>query len=175
MRLAQEKEKFKLLGPPGNEKNLVRIKVPSMKIAWMKDYTIRSFSCHKIVAPALAKIYEQIMALPPWEVNDSGILIFGGCYNFRATRPSENTTRPIWSAHAWGIAVDHDPVRNQLYWKKDRANFPNHPDIIKIFNKYGFLNFGQAPDKNGIPYNRDWMHFEASHEYLTNPEMFIKA
>lgn len=173
MRLATEKEKFNILGPPGDETDLVRIKVPPMKIAWMKDYTVKSFSCNKAVAPHLEKIYKEIMMLPPGEVNDSGILIFGGCFNFRPTRPSENTSRPIWSAHAWGIAVDHDPKRNGLYWKKNRAHFPKHPRIIEIFNKYGFLNFGQAPDRNGNPYDRDWMHFEASLQLLQNPEKFL--
>lgn len=174
MRLGQEKEKFKILGPPGDETDLVKIKVPKFKLSFMKDYYVDAIRCNKIVAPALSKIYQEIMALAPEVINDSGILIFGGCYEFRATRGSQKRERPLWSAHAWGIAVDHDPNKNGLYWKKDRANFPKYPEIIKIFNKYGFLNFGQAPDRNGIPYNRDWMHFEASYEYLINPEKFIK-
>lgn len=174
LRLATEKEKFKILGPPGDESFLVKINIPlPFKLAWMKDYTVRRISCHKVIAPALLKVYQEIAKLDTNIIEKSGITLFGGCYNFRATRGSENSATPRWSAHAWAVAVDHDPARNGLYWKASQANIPKYPEIIRIFNKYGFLNFGQAKNFSGALYNRDWMHFEASYELLTSPELFI--
>lgn len=176
MRLATEKEKFQLLGPPGQEHNHESIDLPfRLQLSWMKEYYIKRFTCHKKVAPALKKIYAEIAELPQETIHGSGILIFGGCYAFRATRPTENKATPRWSAHAWAVAVDHDPKRNGLYWPASKSNITKYPEIIRIFNKYGFLNFGQAKTHQGIQFNRDWMHFEASYDLLTDPKLFING
>ena len=64
LRLATEKEKFKILGPPGDESFLVKINLPMpFKLAWMKDYTVRRISCNKAIATALLKVYQEIAKL----------------------------------------------------------------------------------------------------------------
>ena len=59
------------------------------------------------------------------------------------------------SMHAWGIAVDLDPINNQLRWGKDRASFarPEFEPFWKIVEANGATSLGRAQ-------NRDWMHYQ---------------
>jgi hypothetical protein len=59
------------------------------------------------------------------------------------------------SMHAWGIAVDLDPINNQLRWGKDRASFarPEYLPFWKIVEAHGATSLGRAK-------NYDWMHFQ---------------
>jgi hypothetical protein len=85
------------------------------------------------------------------ELQRLGIDLFGGCVNVRTMRGSK--TR--WSRHAFGIAIDLDPARNQLRWGRDKAQFakPEYKALIDIFYSNGFLNYG-------IEKNYDFQHFE---------------
>lgn len=139
-------------GKPGTESNLVNIKLPyPMRIAWDTKTTVKTMRCHKLVADKFTAVFNDLLlhyGLP--KLQELGIDLFGGCYNFRQMCGGSD-----WSRHSWGIAIDLDPSRNQLKWGKDRAVFakPEYKAMIDIFYKHGFISLGRER-------NYDWMHFE---------------
>lgn len=163
MRLSTEKEKFTYLGPPGNMGALTRVRLPwETVLSWKPNYQIFSFDAHKITAPALGAIFLEVKSKYTWEqIQEMGLNIWGGCYNFRSVRTNKN----YFSAHAWGMAVDFDPQRNGLYTPTQDANLAKYPDLEAIFNRHGFINLGRV-------IGRDWMHYEASFELISNPSNF---
>lgn len=140
-------------GQPGDWDNFTQIQLPyPMRIAWDPAKTVNKMACHKLAAQPLLNVFTDLLAaygLP--ELQRLGIDLFGGCVNVRLQRGSKTK----WSRHAWGIAIDLDPARNQLKWKSDKAQFakPGYKQMIDIFYKHGFVGYG--PEKN-----YDWMHFE---------------
>lgn len=138
-------------GKPGPA-NLVMIDLPyPMRIAWDKAHTTSRMQCHKLVAPNFKAVFQDILAaygLP--KIQELGIDLYGGCYNFRQMRGGSD-----WSRHSWGIAIDLDPERNQLKETSKTARFakPEYKPMIDAFYKHGFKGLG--PEKN-----YDWMHFE---------------
>jgi len=172
MRLATQKEKFAILGPPGDTSRLSRVRLPNgvkFRLSWKLGYTIGQFQANTLLVPHLEAIYSEIFhTLTDEIVQQSNIDIFGGCYNFRPIRGTENKEAPPFSAHSWGIAVDHDPLRNALRSKADKANFAKSrfEPIHAIFRKYGFINMGHV-------IGRDFMHWEASYELISNPSKFL--
>lgn len=142
-------------GQPGDPAQLTVINLPyPMRIAWDKTKTVNKIQCHKLVANQLLSVFNDLLThYGLSELQRLGIDLFGGCLNVRLMRGSKKT----WSRHAWAIAIDLDPSRNQLKWGKDKAQFakPEYKSMIDIFYNHGFLGLG--PEQN-----RDWMHFEAS-------------
>jgi len=138
-------------GQPGTA-NLIQMPVPfPLRIAWDTTTVVNKIQVHRLVAPNLTKVFEELLAtygLP--EIQRLGIDLFGGCYNYRKMRGGSE-----WSRHAWAIAIDLDPSRNPLKATDKTAQFakPAYKKMIEIFYKYGFKGLG--PEKN-----YDWMHFE---------------
>lgn len=138
-------------GDPGSS-NLVQLQLPyPMRIAWDLGKTVKTMQCHKLVAPKFKLVFDELLAtygLP--ELQRLGIDLFGGCYNFRKMRGGSD-----WSRHAWGIAIDLDPDRNQLKQTSKTAQFakPEYKKMKEIFYKHGFVGLGPEED-------RDWMHWE---------------
>lgn len=121
------------------------------RIAWNKSQKVSSFRCHELVADAFTSIWGQAAShYGEREMVRLGLDLFGGCYNYRPMRGS--TAK---SMHAWGIAYDGDPERNQLRWGKDRAEFakPEYDPFWAIVEAHGALSLGRAR-------NYDWMHFQ---------------
>jgi hypothetical protein len=59
--------------------------------------------------------------------------------------------------HAWSIAIDFDPARNQLSWSHTRARLAK-PDAVKFWEFWeseGWVSLGRAKDY-------DWMHIQAA-------------
>jgi len=131
---------------------LVTIKLPyPMRLAWDKTRTVTSIRCHKLVADKMVAIFTEILAnygLP--KIQELGIDLFGGCFNFRQMRGGSD-----YSRHSWGAAFDLDPERNQLKETSKTARFarPEYKPMIDIFYKHGFVSLGREK-------NYDWMHFE---------------
>ena len=77
---------------------------------------------------------------------------FGGCLNVRPRRGG-NT----YSVHAWGAAVDLDPVNNALRWDRSRAACAKaaYEPFWKIVEEQGWTSLGRQKDY-------DWMHFQAA-------------
>lgn len=140
-------------GTPGETaKFLMTIDLPyPMRLAWDKKTSITKMTCHRLVADNLLRVFKELLkeyGLP--KIQELGIDLFGGCYNFRKMRGGTELSR-----HAWGVAIDLDPERNQLKETSRTARFarPEYKKMIDIFYKNGFIGLGREQ-------NRDWMHFE---------------
>uniref|UniRef100_A4WTE4 Peptidase M15C domain-containing protein n=1 Tax=Cereibacter sphaeroides (strain ATCC 17025 / ATH 2.4.3) TaxID=349102 RepID=A4WTE4_CERS5 len=137
-------------GGPDCSAGVVTLPVP-FRIAWDLGLAVSSFRCHKLVAAPLTRIFREAVAhYGVTEFERLKLNIFGGCYNYRNMRGGSSL-----STHAWGIAVDLDPERNQLRWGRDRAAFAvSHYDAFwNIVEAAGAISLGRAC-------NRDWMHFQ---------------
>lgn len=133
---------------------LTTIKLPyPMRLAWDKKTTVLTMRCHKLVADDFQKVFADLLAhYGLAKIQELGIDLFGGCFNFRSMRGGSD-----YSRHSWGIAIDLDPERNQLKETSKTARFarPEYQPMIDIFYKHGFLSLGREK-------NYDWMHFEKS-------------
>ena len=66
--------------------------------------------------------------------------VYGGCFN---NRPVRGAGRP--SLHAWGIAVDLDPLRNAMYMRAPEAAFsgPEYDAFWSIVEGEGAFSLGR--------------------------------
>ncbi len=139
-------------GEPGSTKATAGMAdVYPMRIAWDKKQVVRRFRCHALVESAMESIFRKTLAhYGQAQLAKLGLDLFGGCYNYRPMRGSKN-----WSMHAYGIAVDLDPERNQLKWGKDRAVFarPEYVAFWNIVESEGATSLGRAA-------NMDYQHFQ---------------
>ena len=131
---------------------LVSIKLPfPMRLAWDKNAKVTTMRCHKLVAQNFTNVFNELLQVYGLvKIQELGIDLFGGCFNFRAMRGGSD-----YSRHSWGIAIDLDPERNQLKETSKTARFarPEYKQMIDIFYKHGFVSLGREK-------NYDWMHFE---------------
>lgn len=132
---------------------LVMIDLPyPMRISWDLKKTVKRMSCHKDIANPLKAVFEELLAVYGLKrIQELGIDIFGGCFNFRLMRGSASS----YSVHAWGLAIDLDPDRNKYKETAKTARFarPEYKAMIDIFYKHGFVSLGREA-------NYDWMHFQ---------------
>lgn len=140
-------------GTPGNPDNFVTMAIPyPMRIAWDTKTIIRKMQCHEEAVIPFTCVFEDLLKHYGLQnIQTLGIDLFGGCINVRLMRGSKKK----WSRHAWGIAIDLDPVRNGLKVKAPVAQFSKleYEPMIDIFYKNGFISYGREK-------NFDWMHFE---------------
>ena len=150
--ITTEKAIAKYGKPNQNGTYLVSIKLPyPMRLAWDKNAKVNTMRCHKLVAQNFTDVFNDLLAhYGLAKIQELGIDLFGGCFNFRAMRGGSD-----YSRHSWGIAIDLDPERNQLKESDKTARFarPEYKEMIDIFYKHGFVNLG-------VEKNYDWMHFE---------------
>lgn len=131
---------------------LTTINLPyPMRLAWDKNIIVKKMSCHRLVAENFLNVFNDLLKeYGIKKIQELGIDIFGGCFNFRAMRGGS-----AFSKHSWGIAIDLNPEKNQLNWTKEKALFarPEYQKMIEVFYKHGFLSLGKER-------NMDFMHFE---------------
>jgi hypothetical protein len=149
----------KEFGAPDQEGSyLVTIKLPyPMKLAWDKRVTVNRMRCHINVADQLTNIFNEILEHYGMEkIQELGLDLFGGCFNYRQMRGGSD-----WSRHSWGVAVDLDPENNPLRATSETASFarPEYKPMIDIFYKHGFESLGREK-------NYDWMHFQVKSKEL---------
>ena len=138
--------------PSDSGEYLVMIDLPyPMRISWDLPKTVSRMRVHKLAADRFKAVFADLLkhyGLP--EIQRLGIDLFGGCFAYRKMRGGSD-----WSRHSWGIAIDLDPVRNQLRETKKTARFarPEYKPMLDIFAKHGFVSYGVSMDY-------DWMHFE---------------
>jgi len=122
-----------------------------MRLSWDLDTKVTKMRCHKLVADKFLAVFNDLLAHYGYEeIQRLGIDLYGGCFNFRKMRGGSD-----WSRHSWGVAIDLDPVRNQLKESSKTARFarPEYKPMIDIFYNHGFVSLG-------VEKNYDWMHFE---------------
>lgn len=131
---------------------LIQISLPyPMVLAWDHNVTVNTIRCHRLIADKLKEVFNELLlvyGLP--KIQELGIDIYGGCFNYRKMRGGSD-----WSRHSWGVAIDLDPERNQLKETSKTARFarPEYKPLIDIFYKHGFESLG-------VEKNYDWMHFQ---------------
>lgn len=140
-------------GQPSNEGGyLVTIDLPyPMRISWDLPKTVTRMRVHKLAAERFKAVFNDLLKhYGLAEIQRLGIDLFGGCFAYRKMRGGSE-----WSRHSWGIAIDLDPVRNQLRESKTTARFarPEYAAMLGVFAQHGFISYGVA-------FDYDWMHFE---------------
>ena len=161
MRQATTQEIIKLLGQPKQTtSNLVRLKLPyPMFLSWDLTTKINSILVHPKIKGPLENVLRSVKAdYTPQQIQELGLNLFGGCYNYRKMRNGND-----WSKHSWAIAIDVDPIRNQLKWgaKQAMIDNPEYECFRDAMRNNGFISLGEK-------YDYDWMHYEASYELLTS-------
>lgn len=145
-----QRELIAFYGQPGTGQTQIDLPFP-MRLAWDTDTVVEKITCHERVAASLfvalrsiLRIYGSLSAL-----REDGLDLLGGCYNLRKMRD-----RDEWSLHAFGAAIDLDPIRNGLStpWPK-RATMPE--PVIRMFEAEGWTSLGRV-------IGRDAMHFQAT-------------
>lgn len=130
-----------------------RVTLPyTMRIAWNLADTIQSFACHEDVADSVERVLGRVAsAYAPEEIARLGLDLFGGCFNLRKKRGGATL-----SMHAYGVAIDWDPERNQLKWNRTRARLAkaDAEEWWRCWEAEGWLSLGRARDF-------DWMHVQA--------------
>jgi hypothetical protein len=110
-----------------------------MKLAWNPSIEVSRFRCHHRMISIFQEAFDRI-----WAANlESECQFFGGCYMFRCKKGSKKI-----STHAWGIAIDLNPLENQMGTPGQM-----NPDIVSIFESLGFTWGGRWQ-------NPDPMHFQ---------------
>jgi hypothetical protein len=139
-------------GAPGE--NLVSLYLPyRMRLAWDPHVEVHRFTCHEKVHDAFLNVFADALRHYGLDrIKELRLDWFGGCYNNRFKRGGTQL-----SMHAWGIAVDLDPERNQLRQHHDTAEFAkaDYEPFWKIVEAQGLVSLGRTHDF-------DWMHFQAA-------------
>lgn len=134
--------------------NQVQIDIPyDMVLAWDTGTRIRKMTLHAKVAASAERVLAKVAATySAGERQSLGLNLFGGSLNVRKMRGGS-----AYSMHSWGIAIDFDPVRNQLSWGTPKARL-SQGDAVPFWQAWeaeGWLSLGRAR-------NFDWMHIQAA-------------
>lgn len=147
-----------LFGQPGGAQATAgRCELPfSFVLACDEGTRIDRFSCNSAVATVFESIFQEA-ARHYGEAAFRRLRLdrFRGCFADRKMRGSSTTT----STHAWGVAVDLDPINNQLSWSRSKAWLArsDYEAFWTIVERHGATSFGRARD-----YDR--MHFQLCNE-----------
>lgn len=142
----------KYYGKVGTNQSTVDVTFP-MYLAWGKKQPISRITIHEKCNDSLTRILRRIAdEYSPEEIVSNGYHMYGGSLNVRKMRGGNR-----WSMHAWGTAIDFDPIRNQLKWHKDEAHLaqPHSEKFWEIWEEEDWLPLGRARDF-------DWMHVQAA-------------
>jgi hypothetical protein len=135
-------------------KNQTVIKPPwDMVLAWDTDTKVSRISVHEKVAESAKRAMEKIANhYSDTQLREMGLHLFGGSLNVRKMRGGS-----AYSMHSWGIAIDFDPMRNQLKWGRNLARLakPDAQDFWKFWEAEGWVSLGRRK-------NYDWMHVQAA-------------
>ena len=139
-----------IFGKPGDTRSLVTVTLPyPLRPSWAPEIT--SITCHGLVAGSLINIFQKTLDHYGLErIRELHLDVYGGCFN---NRPVRGAGRP--SLHAWGIAVDLDPLRNAMYMRAPEAAFsgPEYDAFWSIVEGEGAFSLGRE-----LGY--DWMHIQ---------------
>lgn len=148
----RQAECMKVYGAVGQNQTILILPFP-MRIAWDTAKTITKITLHEKVRDSAARVFDRIAdAYSADKRKDLGIDLFGGSLSVRKMRGGSS-----WSMHSWGIAIDFDPIRNQLKWPREKARLgrPDAEAFWKLWEEEGWVSLGRAR-------NYDWMHVQAA-------------
>lgn len=143
-------------GMPGDEDNLVEFLFPYPMHLYTRDGEIVSRTrVHRDCAESLQAIFKELLTTYglAW-IQDHGLDVYCGCFNFRKMRGGTQLSR-----HSWGIAIDLNCVENgnRTPWCGDKigkVGYANMPlEVIRIFKKHGWQSAATA-------WGHDAMHFQ---------------
>jgi hypothetical protein len=148
-----QQEMRSFYGPPGSPP-MKKVRCPwNLKLAWDKSVSITHIGCHAKVANSVEDVLQKVHAhYGEAELKRMRLDLYGGCFFNRRKRGGST-----WSTHAWAIALDWDPERNQLKWGRDRASL-DHPSYDFWWHAWeaeGWVSLGRTR-------NFDWMHVQAA-------------
>ncbi|MEJ8474438.1 M15 family metallopeptidase [Roseibium algae] len=148
----RQRDVRKVFGEVGTRQ--VKVKVPwDLFLAWDTNVQVSGMTLHELVAPSAERIFARIkQTYSDEQIRQLGLHLFGGSLNVRRMRGGN-----AYSMHSWGIAIDWDPVRNQLRWRRPKARLScaDADRFWKIWQDEGWTSLGQARDF-------DWMHVQAA-------------
>jgi hypothetical protein len=150
------------------DRNVVRMDLPyPMRLAWDVQTTIRTCPVHRLAAPDLFEILQEVYNECRIQVKRErgfdlsterydhytaaklayyGLDLFGGTFNYRLVRGGSSL-----SLHAYGIAIDLDPAHNAL-----GDTTPRMPAfVVKAFEDKGWFWGGRWKGSRC-----DGMHFQ---------------
>ena len=140
-------------GTPGKPV-FAKVRCPwELSLAWDTKTKISHIGCNAKVADSVGNVLEKVHAhYGDAELKRLRLHLFGGCYFARKKRGGSN-----WSTHAWAVALDWDPERNQLKWGRDRASLDhsNYDFWWHAWEAEGWVSLGRSR-------NFDWMHVQAA-------------
>lgn len=123
-----------------------------LRLAWDLDTKIDSFRSHFKVASSITSVLKKVQEhYTQEEISSHGFDIFGGCFNKRL-----KTNGRSYSTHAYGVAVDFDPLRNKFAFdnKKAYLSKPVCQKFLDLWEEEGWTSLGRK-------HNYDWMHIQA--------------
>jgi len=136
--------------------NLTYIKPPYQM--YYDGKPVSRIRVHKKCADAFMNVFNSLLKAADGDqkvLDNWGVSIYGGAYNYRLMRTSNNL-----SMHSWGCAIDLDPARNALGNNKPR--FALYPQILKAFEDEGAI-WGGDWNGNGSTLDErscDGMHWQ---------------
>ena len=148
------------LGADGNptaswmKTHLTQIATPyPLALAWDPTRRVSKVTCHQHVSQSLESILNAILAHygTAEKVARERMHLYGGCYQFRRIAGSTSL-----SMHAYGAAVDLDPIANPLGKAYDPAAGMVPMAVVEIFEGEGWTWGGRFHTR------RDCMHFQAA-------------
>lgn len=140
-------------GAPGSPP-IKKIRCPwTLRLAWDTSVRVTYVGCHAKVADSAERVLSKVHAhYGDAELKRLRLDLYGGCFFSRKKRGGSS-----WSTHAWAVALDWDPARNQLKWGRDRATL-DHRDYDFWWRSWegeGWVSLGRSR-------NFDWMHVQAA-------------
>jgi hypothetical protein len=140
-------------GAPGAPP-ITRVRVPwTLRLAWDKSQKMTHIGCHAKVAGSVERVLQKVHAhYGEAELKRLRLDLFGGCFAPRRKRGGTS-----WSTHAWAVAMDWDPERNQLKFGRDRATLDarDYDFWWHSWEAEGWVSLGRSR-------NFDWMHVQAA-------------
>ena len=137
-------------GTPGSNQVTLILPFP-MRIAWDTSKSVSKWSCNKKCRESFERIWKR--TLDHYGIDEIKRLrldLWGGTLNVRKMRGGSS-----WSMHAYGIAQDVDPERNQLKWGRDKASLDD-----PAYDAFWSFVYDEGAIALGRERNYDWMHFQ---------------
>lgn len=139
--------------PVGNP-HLVTFAVPyPLKLAWDTAVEVKQITAHQKVKDSIIRVLSAVLEHYGLDtIRELRLDHYGGCFSYRKIRNGN-----ALSTHAWGIALDFDPLRNQLSWGRNKSVFarPEYEAWWRFWEAEGWVSLGRSR-------NYDWMHVQAA-------------